>query len=101
MMMRKGPTFNAKRLLGTAAVLAIAPAFLAAPASAQETETATSEESGEPEIVVSGQRRSLQDAVNRQRDSDFIVSALSSDDVGALPDQNVAEATRRLPGISV
>lgn len=53
------------------------------------------------EIVVTGQRRSQANAVVRQRDSLPFVSALSADDVGNFPDQNVAEATRRLPGVSV
>lgn len=94
-------TSSVVRLLcsaATAATFAVIP--FSSAAWAQDA-AAQGEPEEADEIVVSGQRRSLEDAVNRQRDSDFIVSALSADDVGALPDQNVAEATRRLPGISV
>ena len=53
------------------------------------------------EVVITGTRRATENALNRQRDADGLVSALSTDDIGNFPDQNVAEATRRLPGISV
>lgn len=85
--------------VATTAVVAFATIPLSNAAWAQDTSVESEVET--EEIVVSGQRQSLENAVNRQRSSDFIVSALSADDVGALPDQNVAEAARRLPGISV
>ena len=53
------------------------------------------------EITVTGIRAATANALGRQRDADNLVSALSTDDIGNFPDQNVAEATRRLPGISV
>jgi TonB-dependent receptor len=102
MHMRQPSVLSFGRLLSSVAVSAAAGVAMIPLSSAAWAQEATTEVEAEPEaIIVSGQRRSLEDAVNRQRDSDFIVSALSADDVGALPDQNVAEATRRLPGISV
>lgn len=53
------------------------------------------------EIIVTGTRQATENALNRQRQADGLVSALSTDDIGNFPDQNVAEAARRLPGISV
>ena len=40
-------------------------------------------------------------AVDLKRDSDAILDAVSADDVGDYPDQNVAESLQRLPGVSV
>ena len=51
------------------------------------------------EIIVRGQRAGNSKALNQQRNSDTIVSVVSSDDIGALPDANVAEAVQRVPGV--
>jgi TonB-dependent receptor len=40
-------------------------------------------------------------AVDLKRESDAILDAVSADDVGDYPDQNVAESLQRLPGVSV
>ncbi|MES2039752.1 MAG: TonB-dependent receptor [Pseudomonadota bacterium] len=52
-------------------------------------------------VVISGQRASLRKALEMQEKADNIVSVVSSDDIGGLPDKNAAEALARLPGISV
>ena len=53
------------------------------------------------EIVVTGQRAAERRALQAKRSSNAISDTLNANDVGKLPDQNVAEALRRLPGISV
>lgn len=53
------------------------------------------------EIVAVGQRANMLNALNRQRNADNLVSVVSSDAIGQFPDQNVTEAARRVPGISV
>ncbi|MFT4247474.1 MAG: TonB-dependent receptor [Pseudomonas sp.] len=40
-------------------------------------------------------------AVDLKRESDAILDAVSADEVGDYPDQNVAESLQRLPGVSV
>ncbi|MTV36581.1 TonB-dependent receptor [Duganella radicis] len=52
-------------------------------------------------VVVSGQRASLRNAIATQEKADNIVSVISSDDIGGLPDKNAAEALARLPGVAV
>lgn len=52
-------------------------------------------------VVISGQRASLRKALEMQEKADNIVSVISSDDIGGLPDKNAAEALARLPGIAV
>jgi TonB-dependent receptor len=52
-------------------------------------------------ITVIGQRASLQSSLSRQRSADGVESVLTRDDIGQFPDQNVAEAVRRLPGVNV
>ena len=52
-------------------------------------------------VVVAGQRASLRKAIAAQEKADNIVSVISSDDIGGLPDKNAAEALARLPGVSL
>ncbi len=56
------------------------------------------------EIVVSGSRpiaESEAAALQIQRTSPSLVSVIASDSIGRLPDQNVAQAVSRLPGVGV
>lgn len=53
------------------------------------------------ELVVTGQRLAERRALQAKKVSNQIEDVLSANDVGKLPDQNVAEAVRRLPGVSV
>lgn len=55
-------------------------------------------------IVVTGSRpiaESEAAALDIQKNSDSLVAVAASDSVGRLPDQNIAQAASRLPGISV
>ena len=51
-------------------------------------------------IVVTGRRAADRLAIDDKRNADGQVDAIRADDVGRLPDQNVAEAVRRLPGVT-
>ncbi|MBO9604199.1 MAG: TonB-dependent receptor [Novosphingobium sp.] len=53
------------------------------------------------DIVVTGTRAALRAAVAEKKEADNFVETLQANDVGKLPDQNVAEAVKRLPGLSV
>jgi TonB-dependent receptor len=56
------------------------------------------------EIVVTGTRpiaESEAAALAVQRNSDSLVAVAASDSVGRLPDQNVAQAASRLPGVAI
>lgn len=53
------------------------------------------------EIVVTGQRASDKASLEKKRAANSAVEVVSANDVGKLPDQNVAESVRRLTGVSV
>lgn len=75
-----------------------APAYAAELAAPGATEaTAIPAET----IYIAGQRASLRRALAAQQKADNIVSVVSSDDIGGLPDKNAAEALARLPGVAV
>ncbi|GAA0548787.1 TonB-dependent receptor [Rhizomicrobium palustre] len=71
---------------------AAAPETLSIPLVREETIEA---------VTVTGMRQAERVALQVKRSDDAIVETLYSNDVGKLPDQNVAEAVRRLPGVTV
>jgi len=53
------------------------------------------------EIVVTGQRAQQERAIEAKRLSIGITDIAASDEIGRLPDRNVAEVVERLPGVGV
>lgn len=53
------------------------------------------------EIVVTGQRAQQARSIEEKRISLGIVDVAASDDIGQIPDKNVAEAVEHLPGVGV
>ena len=53
------------------------------------------------EIVAVGTKASLKSALDKQKDSNQVVSIVDSDALGDFPDNTAAEAIRRLSGITV
>ena len=53
------------------------------------------------EIVITGIKASLQRAVGIKRDAAGVVDAISSEDIGKMPDANLAESLQRITGISI
>ncbi|WP_165799500.1 TonB-dependent receptor [Sphingomonas oleivorans] len=54
----------------------------------------------ETAIVVTGDRLSQALSIQTKRDAFTVTDAISSDDIGKLPDHNSAAALRRIPGVS-
>jgi iron complex outermembrane receptor protein len=63
------------------------------------TRTAPSDEVAE--VVVTGTRQALVNAMTIKRDSLGIVDAISPQDIGKLPDTNLAESLQRITGVSI
>jgi len=92
---------------------ALACALFATPAQAQSTngreaaaqetvaQSASPDAGDESDIVVSGIRGSLDQAVSIKRRADSIVDAISAEDVGKFPDVNVAESVQRISGVQI
>jgi TonB-dependent receptor len=53
------------------------------------------------EVVVTGIRVSMMNAMDVKRDSDGVVDAISAEDIGKFPDANLAESLQRIPGVSI
>jgi TonB-dependent receptor len=93
------PVVSRSHMLAGAAMLA----FLPSVAVAQDAPPIDEAGDGEA-IVVTGSRpiaESEAAALQVQKNSDSLVTVVASDSVGRLPDQNIAQATGRLPGVAV
>ncbi len=53
------------------------------------------------EVVVTGIRSSLQRSMDVKRDSQGVVDAISAEDIGKMPDTNLAESLQRVTGVSI
>ncbi|WP_396271367.1 TonB-dependent receptor [Ideonella sp.] len=78
-------------LAGTAVHAQTAPAKPAAAASAAETER----------VEVIGIRASLQKSLQSKRDAESRVEVITAEDIGKMPDKNVADSLQRVPGLSI
>lgn len=81
-------------LCTSAAIMAIAAPALAQSASGDGSGTVQ-------EVVITGFRASLQSALNAKRLNDLPIESVAPEDIGKMPDQNVAESLQRLPGVQI
>ena len=51
-------------------------------------------------VVVTGVRAALEQSLRQKRDSDAVVEVVTAEDIGKMPDKNVADAIQRLPGVN-
>ncbi len=72
--------------------------FTAQTAIAQDVKAAASDND---EIVVTGLRASLREAMDIKRDAQGVVDAISAEDIGKFPDTNLAESLQRITGVSI
>lgn len=53
------------------------------------------------EVIVTGQRASIESAQEIKRDAEMVMDSITAVDIGALPDRSVAEALQRVPGVQL
>jgi TonB-dependent receptor len=83
----------------TLAVLSATTLSLTASVNAQETQQ---EQNEDVEVIeVSGIRASLASAMNEKRFKNNLVEVIEAEDIGKLPDQNLAEVLENITGIQI
>lgn len=80
-----------------AAVISVTGLAAVANANAQDAQSAQDVEV----IEVSGIRAALSSALNEKRSSETLVEVIQADDIGKLPDQNLAEVLENITGIQI
>jgi TonB-dependent receptor len=53
------------------------------------------------EVIVFGIRKSLETALEQKREMSNLTEVINADDVGKLPDENIAEVLENLPGVQI
>lgn len=91
--MRK-PRFNHMLALTTTMAMVAGSPFV----YAQQDEDKA--DKGIEEVVVTGFRQSVLNAIDAKRNSDTVIEAISADDIGGLPDVSIADSLSRLPGVT-
>jgi iron complex outermembrane receptor protein len=66
----------------------------------QSPATAANSDAGLEEIVVTGIRYSLKESLETKRASTNVVEVVTAEDIGKLPDKNVADVLQRVPGLN-
>ena len=90
-------TMGRARALARLAGGASLAAYALSPAYAQDAATPAEEDA----IVVTGIRASLEQAADIKREASQVMDVITAEDVGKLPDANVAEALQRVTGVQI
>ena len=87
-----------RNLLSTA--LASATLMMVSTAYAQTADQNQAQAEDLDTLEVVGIRRSIQESIDAKQASTSIVEAISSEDIGKLPDTSIADSIARLPGLT-
>src|SRR5258705_3519141 len=52
-------------------------------------------------VTVTGIRASLEKSLETKRNADAVVEVITAEDIGRLPDKNVADSVQRVPGVTI
>ncbi|WP_229467371.1 TonB-dependent receptor [Massilia sp. Mn16-1_5] len=84
------------RVTAIAAAVMVLTLSVAQQARAQQAEG----EAGMQQVVVTGVRAALEQSLRQKRNADGVVEVVTAEDIGKMPDKNVADAIQRLPGVN-
>ena len=79
-------------------LLAVSIMAMSVPSFAQN---ASGQDGDVEEVVVTGQRASIESAQDLKRNADTVKDVITATDIGALPDKSVTEALQRVPGVTI
>jgi iron complex outermembrane receptor protein len=79
---------------------ALGIAMLAPPAFALAATAAAPDDNALQEIVVTGIRQSVEASIDAKRRATEITEVVTAEDIGKMPDKNVADSLARLPGVT-
>ncbi|HEY5800037.1 MAG TPA: TonB-dependent receptor [Burkholderiaceae bacterium] len=94
--MKKLDQIQGKPAARTAIASAVTLMLLGAQASAMAQQTEPAPQS----VIVTGVRAALEQSLRQKRNADSVVEVVTAEDIGKMPDKNVADAIQRLPGVN-
>ena len=85
----------------TAIAAAVMAMMMGATAQAQAQDAGVAGDGAQVQsVVVSGVRAALEQSLRQKRNADAVVDVVTAEDIGKMPDKNVADAIQRLPGVN-
>ena len=73
---------------------------LCAPTQAQQAPPASTPSEPVEQIIVTGVRASMQKSLNQKRENEALVEIITAEDIGKMPDKNVADSLSRVSGVT-
>ena len=73
---------------------------LCAPTQAQQAPPASNPSEPVEQIIVTGVRASMQKSLNQKRENEALVEIITAEDIGKMPDKNVADSLSRVSGVT-
>src|SRR5205814_10035641 len=77
-----------------------ATATAAAATAAAAAQPAAGTPADQNTIVITGFRAALRSATSKKKNAETVVESVTSEDIGKLPDNSIAESIARLPGLA-
>jgi len=65
------------------------------------SQTAMAQDAASDEVIVTGIRQTLENALVEKRGADSLVEVILAEDIGKLPDQNLAEVLENITGVQI
>ena len=65
------------------------------------TNTTLAQDADPDEVIVTGIRQTLENALIEKREADSLVEVILAEDIGKLPDQNLAEVLENITGVQI
>lgn len=88
-------------MIGTAVACALFGPKAYAESPEGPSPTASDASANLEEVVVTGIRRSIEESLETKRQATTVTEVVSAEDIGKLPDKNVADALQRVPGVNI
>ena len=88
-------------MIGTAVAMALFGRNGAVHAQTSGDQTSSNQNAPLQEVVVTGIRASLEKSLEQKRAADSIEEVITSEDVGKMPDKNIADSLKRVAGVTI
>lgn len=66
-----------------------------------QAQQAPAADSGSQQVVVTGIRASIEASIAQKRRTPSVVEVVTAEDIGKMPDKNVADSLQRVPGVTI
>ncbi|QEY13303.1 TonB-dependent receptor [Cellvibrio sp. KY-YJ-3] len=91
-MLMQNPINFKRKIMATAVASVMAAGF---------SSVTMAQDNALEEVIVTGIKASLQASMDVKREAVGVVDAISAEDIGKMPDTNLAESLQRIPGVSI